>query len=140
MTPEKIVEEARTWLKTPWIHEARIKGAGVDCANFLIGVYAEVGLIEPFTPAHYPPDWMLHQEGELFLQYLLKYTVKVDNIQPGDVVMYKFGRTESHGAIVTKWPEIIHAYRPEQMVVYGNGESLAMKDRLAGIYRHKDFK
>ena len=29
---------------------------------------------------------------------------------PGDVAVFRFGRTFSHGAIVTDWPRLIHAY------------------------------
>ncbi len=29
---------------------------------------------------------------------------------PGDVVLWRFGRCYSHGAIVIEWPTVIHAY------------------------------
>ena len=28
-----VIAEARTWIKTPWVHAADIKGAGVDCVE-----------------------------------------------------------------------------------------------------------
>ena len=34
-----VVAEARSWIKTPWVHMAAIKGAGVDCAMLLARVY-----------------------------------------------------------------------------------------------------
>ena len=37
--------------------------------------------------------------------------------QPGDVSVYRVGRCFSHGAIVTEWPFIIHAFRDERAVV-----------------------
>ena len=33
-----IVTEARTWVRTPYHHQARLKGVGVDCAGLVIGV------------------------------------------------------------------------------------------------------
>jgi cell wall-associated NlpC family hydrolase len=33
-------------------------------------------------------------------------------VQPADFIVFKFGRTFSHGAIVVDWPLIIHAYIP----------------------------
>jgi hypothetical protein len=50
--------------------------------------------------------------------------------------MFSFGRTDSHGAIVAEWPQIIHAYRPERGVVLTTvtGDLAA---RFAGFYRLK---
>ncbi len=33
-----VVRTARTWLGTPYHHQGRLKGVGVDCAGLLIGV------------------------------------------------------------------------------------------------------
>lgn len=33
-------------------------------------------------------------------------------VRPADFIVFKFGRTFSHGAIVVEWPLIIHAYIP----------------------------
>ncbi|MDO6044547.1 hypothetical protein Q4P48_08410 [Neisseria gonorrhoeae] len=41
----RIVEEARSWLGTPYHHHAMVKGAGVDCAMLLVAVYGAVGLL-----------------------------------------------------------------------------------------------
>lgn len=37
-----IVEQARTWLGTPFVHQARNKGVGVDCGQLVIGVGLEL--------------------------------------------------------------------------------------------------
>jgi cell wall-associated NlpC family hydrolase len=34
-----IVEEARSWLGTPYHHQAALKGVGCDCIGLLRGVY-----------------------------------------------------------------------------------------------------
>lgn len=66
-----VVAEALTWLRTPYHHAARIKGVGVDCAQFLIAVYAATGLIDDFTPDRYPPDWHLHRTAGGFYRWCL---------------------------------------------------------------------
>jgi cell wall-associated NlpC family hydrolase len=131
---QAVIAESRTWLRTPWHHEARRKGAGVDCANYLIGVYAACELVPEFQPEHYPSDWMLHRSEQKFLHYLLQYARPVAEGKPGDIAMFSFGRTDSHGAIVVAWPRIIHAYRPERGVVLTD-VSGALADRFAGFYR-----
>lgn len=64
----RIVEEARSWLGTPYHHHAMVKGAGVDCAMLLVAVYGAVGLLpEGFDPRPYPQDWHLHRDCERYL-------------------------------------------------------------------------
>lgn len=109
-TRQKIVSEAESWLGTPYHHEACVKGAGVDCAQILIGVYSSVGLVEKPEVGHYPPDWMLHRSEERYLLWLLKYCTEVAEPLPGDIAIFKFGRCFSHAAIVQEWPNIVHAH------------------------------
>ena len=108
-----VVRIAQTYLGTPYHHMGRIKGAGVDCLTLLAQVYEEAGLVGKIDIPYYPKEWHLHKESEHYLEGLMKYTAELsptDNPQPGDIVLYRFGRCYSHGAIVIAWPIIIHAY------------------------------
>ncbi len=108
-----VVTEARSWLRTPYHHEARLKGVGVDCAQLLIGVFSApgVGLIEPLAVPHYPHDWHLHRAAERYMQIILEHACEIEGPPlPGDVVLWRFGRCYSHGAVVIEWPMVIHAY------------------------------
>ena len=90
---EAVVTEARRWLHTPWHHRARVRGAGVDCAQFLIGVFSESGIIEAFDTGYYPEDWMLNTDRELFIPFVEQYMVQIESQpQAGDIVLWKFGR------------------------------------------------
>jgi cell wall-associated NlpC family hydrolase len=121
---QKVVDEAKTWLRTPWMHEARIKGAGVDCAMFIKEVFVSVGLVPQFDVGSYPTDWMLHRSEERFLFWLDQYGTPIESPLPGDVAVWRHGRTYSHGAIVLDWPLVIHAYRPERSVVLSDVSKL----------------
>lgn len=44
LTRTKIVAQARTWLDTPYHHQGRLKGVGVDCIGYLVGVGLECGV------------------------------------------------------------------------------------------------
>ena len=113
-TRDAVVREARTWIGTPYHHRAAVKGAGVDCARLLIEVYAAAGVFEGFDPGDYPPDWFLHRDEERYVETILRFADEFDPhdqpILPADVVVWKFGRTFSHGGIVTAWPTIVHAF------------------------------
>ena len=114
-----VVAEARTWIRTPWVHMAAVKGAGVDCAMLLAKVYIAVGLVEDFDPRPYPPDWYLHRSGERFLGTLFDRSHQVAKPEVGDVMMLRIGRCFSHGAIVTNIDPltILHSFQPVGHVV-----------------------
>jgi cell wall-associated NlpC family hydrolase len=121
--------EARTWLGTPYHHRAAVRGVGVDCARILIEVYSSVGLIEWYDPGRYTRDWYMHRSEEIYLANLegRAHLARGDSIldewiadgyKPlkGDIVVWRVGRTFSHGAIVTEWPYVIHASAPSRVV------------------------
>ena len=122
MTPElqrqAVIDEAMTWLRTPYHHNARVKGAGTDCAQFPAAVYEAAGVISHVEP-EYPHDWHLHRNAEVYLDWAEKLDateIPVEAARPGDFIIWKFGRTFSHGAIFVDPPLIIHASAPAQMV------------------------
>ncbi|WP_321914822.1 C40 family peptidase [Paraburkholderia sp. J11-2] len=136
---ESIVACARTWLRTPWHHAARVRGAGVDCVQFVNCVYHEA-LGTPLVDVDYTPDQYLHHGQEVLLEYLSRLSRPVHAALPGDVVVYRFGRAMSHAGIVVRWPEIIHASRPDAAVVLADGEGGYLADRERGVYRWTGFR
>lgn len=118
---ESLVKEAESWLKTPWHHEGRIKGAGVDCGQLLIACFVGTGLVEDFDTGHYPRDWMFHRSEERFLSWVTRYLGEtLGPPLPGDVVVWKHARCYSHGAIVAAWPRVIHAHVRARQVCYAD--------------------
>lgn len=136
MTPTQraIVNEAMSWDGTPYHHHGRIKGVGVDCAMILCEVYHAVGLVERVDPGNYPTDWHQHQHREMYREWLERYADKVDDPQPGDVLLYKFGKVGSHAAIVLDYPKVIHAYIREG-VVQADAEGGWLAGRLDSVWR-----
>lgn len=135
-----ILAEAGSWLRTPYHHEAMVKGAGVDCAMLLVAVYHACGLIPAIDPRPYPPDWMLHRSEERYLGWVRQYAHPVGSPLPGDIAVYQFGRVVAHAAIVVDWPRIIHAYRPAGMVILGDGAAGVLEHRLRGFWRLNQFR
>lgn len=109
-TRNRVLDEAETWLGTKWHHQGRIKNVGVDCAMFLCEVYEAVGLTPHIDPRPYPADWHFHRDDERFLHWLEQYADEVQAPQAGDIAIFKFGRTFSHGSIVKIWPVVLHCY------------------------------
>lgn len=113
-----VVAEARSWLGTPYHPHGRLKGVGVDCAMLPAEVYHATGLIPRLEVEPYPVDWHLHRDEERYLTKVLDHAHEVPCSQPGDLVLYRWGRCFAHGAIVVRWPLVIHA-------VIGHGVVLA---------------
>lgn len=47
VTRAAFVAEARDWLGTPYHHQGRVKGVGVDCIGLPIGVARVLGILPP---------------------------------------------------------------------------------------------
>jgi cell wall-associated NlpC family hydrolase len=132
-----IVAEAKTWVGTPYISNGLVKGprGGTDCAMLLIGVYGNVGLIpKEFDPRPYPPQWHVHRNEEKYLTYVLGFVKEIEGPpKPGDLAMFKVGLVFAHGAIVTDWPNVIHALGNDQVVPEDISKSTIGKRALARV-------
>ena len=124
-----VLEEAKSWLTTPYHHMGRVKGAGCDCLTLLAEVYARAGVVSgPVEVPFYRPDVMLHRGEETYLEGLLGYGREVPAAEPGDAVLFGWGRIFGHAGIVTAWPAIIHACAIRGKVCEGD----ATQGRLRG--------
>ncbi len=124
-----------SWLRTPYHHCADVKGAGVDCAMLLVRVYQAAGLVPDFDPRPYSTQWHLHRSEEKYLGFLLQYATQVEEPEPGDVVVYRFGRCFAHGGIVIDWPVIIHAHMAAGNVELADGLQGWLADREKKFFR-----
>lgn len=101
---DKIVAEARTWLKTPFKHAANLKGIGVDCAHLVSEVFASLGMIHPYAYPVYGQGWWKHAPYE---DYLLVDGLRESGFKettdprPGDVALLKLGKAYAHCVILT---------------------------------------
>lgn len=98
MTRADVVAEARSWLQTPWVHQARTKGVAVDCAGLVIGVARELGLVEPdFDVNGYgrlPDGTLLQQCAEIMRP------IQRTEMLPGDVLVVATDTEPCHMGIV----------------------------------------
>lgn len=135
---QRVVDEALSWVGTPWRHAARQKGHGVDCGQLLIAVYGAAGMVGMVPVDQYPQDWALHRSEEKFLSIVERYAVKVVGaVEPGDVALFRYGRCLSHAAIVIAWPKVVHAYIQAREVVLDDvAVNADLQARLVGYWRY----
>jgi len=107
-----ILAEARTWIGTPYQHQASAKGAGCDCLGLVRGVWRALygGEPEPF-PA-YTPDWAERQGAETLLEAAGRYLTPANAAQPGDVLLFRMHAEApaKHVAILDEDDVLIQAY------------------------------
>lgn len=112
----RIVAEALTWIGTPYADLQGLKGpgGGVDCVYLLLGVAQAVGALPATYPRPvYSSQAHLHTDREHYREALEAVgcqEIPWDARQPGDIVLFRFGRVASHAAILVTPSEIVHAH------------------------------
>jgi cell wall-associated NlpC family hydrolase len=133
----QVVQEALTWLGTPWRHGACIKNVGVDCGQFIRACFESI--TGPIDIESYNQDWALHRSEEKFLKYFETYAHKAEYKigLPADVALFKYGRCLSHAAIIIKWPTIIHSHFYVGSVVTDDiDRNTQLVARFAGLWSY----
>ncbi len=126
-TRTQLVDEARTWIHTPYVQRGQIKGVGCDCATLLYCVLRDAALMPEQGIGVFSPDWWAHTTDERYMREMLRHAGKVAeavcraSLKPeqGNIILCKTAGAHvyNHGAIITDWPRGIHAVKPHVMEV-----------------------
>jgi NlpC/P60 family putative phage cell wall peptidase len=112
MTRDDIVAETRSWIGTPYHHQAALKGVGCDCIGLLRGVYE--AFVAPLkVEINYSPHWHFHRAEEVLYAHACQYAdeIPLESAHIGDVLLFGFGTgPAAHAGIITTADTIIHAY------------------------------
>jgi cell wall-associated NlpC family hydrolase len=110
---KSLVEEAREWLGTPWHHNQKVKGKGVDCIRFVESLAESQGIEIGFIPAHYTRSTQDERLLEFLRDRCLEKPLSLNNIEDGDIMVLKYRGVPHHLAIASTLPDgrrgIIHA-------------------------------
>lgn len=115
----QVVAAARSWIDTPFLHQGRVKGRGLDCVGLPLMVAEELGLADingkPLSGSTYceydPQPVGMHVQDICFLHLKLK---PLRTLAPGDIVTLRNGSEPCHLAIIGERKgrlTLIHAYR-----------------------------
>lgn len=118
-TRAEVVAEARRWLDTPFHHQGRTRGVGVDCGGLIGGVAVALGIVPAnwwqttFDPLHggygrQPSHGRLQAICEAFME-----RIDLDAAGLGDAVLMRFRAEPQHLGILADYRHggmsIVHA-------------------------------
>lgn len=113
----QVAELARTWVGTPYHHQASLRGVGCDCLGLLRGIWRDVVGPEPERMPNYSPAWDEVSKRDDMATVFGKHLVAADDrlaagdFRPGDVLLFRM-RPEAvakHCGIVTG-DRFVHAH------------------------------
>jgi NlpC/P60 family putative phage cell wall peptidase len=114
ITRAAIVAEARSWVGTPYRHQASLKGVGCDCLGLIRGVWRAVIGEEPERAPPYTPDWAEAAGNEPLAKAASKHMIGIDcaAFTAGDVLLFRWraGLAAKHAAIATTHDQMVHAH------------------------------
>jgi len=113
LSREKIIDVARGWIGTPYLHQASLQHVGCDCLGLLRGVWRACIGPEPEVAPPYTPDWAEARGEEALLAAALQWFLPVTGpFQAGDVLLFRWrdGLPAKHIGIATSSTTMIHAH------------------------------
>lgn len=114
MTRSDIVSAARSWIGTPYRHQASLKGIGCDCLGLLRGIWREVVGPEPERPPPYARDWAEGSGREALFEAACRHLTepRTPAFCEGDVLLFRprAGLPARHCAIATSADTMVHAH------------------------------
>lgn len=140
---EQAVAEARTWLGTPYRHQASLRGVGCDCLGLLRGVWRGLYGDEPERPPPYSSTWAESAPpgSDPFLQAAARHLLAVDEPlsryvpEAGDVLLFAFREhlPARHCAVASGPDTMIHAHDRAEVAEVALGPW--WRRHLAGAFR-----
>lgn len=110
----KIVAETKTWLGTPYQHQASCKGVGTDCLGLVRGVYRAIYGTEPEHAPPYSADWAEASGEETLADAALRHLAPraLADLQAGHVLLFRWRPhlPAKHAGILVSESRFIHAY------------------------------
>lgn len=137
VTRAEIVAEASSWLGTPYMHQASLKGVGCDCLGLVRGIWRALFGAEPEPLAPYTPDWAEAVGGEPLADAARRHMteIAVSDAGSGDVLLFRWraGFPAKHAGVLTDAGRFIHAHQGAAVSVAAY--SRWWRDRAAYAFR-----
>jgi NlpC/P60 family putative phage cell wall peptidase len=128
-----MIAAARRCLGTPFHHQGRKPGTGIDCIGLIVVALRAAG-----KTVHDRTDYGRRPDGKSLTAALISHgAVPETKIEAGDVLLFRYDNQPQHAALATDADRMIHSFAPAGKVVETNIGAYWQR-RLNGIYRFKN--
>ncbi len=137
---DAVLSQARTWIGTPYQHQASCRGAGTDCLGLLRGIWREIYGTEPRAVPAYTADWSepTGREELLAAAQGLLLPVPTGEACPGDMLLFRMrpGAVAKHLGVLAETGDqaaFIHAYSGHGVIL--SPLSAPWRRKIAAVFR-----
>jgi len=125
-----MIDAARACIGTPFHHQGRVPGVGLDCIGLVVAALKAAGVsVRDRT------DYARRPDGKSLVAALEDHgAVRADTIRAGDVLVFRYDRQPQHVALATSDVTMIHSFAPSGNVVE-TSLGAYWKRRVCGICR-----
>lgn len=126
-----IIDEARKWIGTPYLHQGRLIGIGVDCVGLIVGVGHSLGLTDWDST-----DYTNQPNPALMRATMNEHLDPVSQIdmRSGDILWFAISKDPRHVAIYTG-SGIIHSMFNREVIEHGLDG--VWNSRIRGVWRFR---
>jgi len=137
---QHIINTARSWLGTPFHHQGRLKGVGVDCLGLLVGIAQELELRDEsgkLLISYDKLDYGHLPNEQRLMAGLVKHCNPARKPKEGYIGLFEIDGTARHLGVFAKqkhYITLIHAYAPARQVVEHRFDA-QWQEKLVKIFR-----
>lgn len=128
-----VVEAARACVGTPFLHQGRTPGVGLDCVGLVRWPQVALGVSDEDFRQYGPMPNPQRMEMLLKEHFV---PISVQDLTPGDILWFKITSIPQHLAIYTGI-SIIHAVSSGPKCVVEHGYRFPWPKRVAGVFRYR---
>lgn len=138
ITPEQIIQQARTYLGTPFVHQGRVPNVGLDCVGVVRAPLEELtGFAPDYLNYQRTPDPVMMRRllGEHL--HCVSPMPMYHDLQPADILWFVVEKDPQHLALFTERGTIIHAVAIPPQKVIEQRLTEEMYRKVIAVYRYK---
>lgn len=138
---QHIVALAKSWIGTPYRHQASAKHIGCDCLGLVLGIWRELYGAAPSAAENYSRDWAETAVTDHLLDaaQLHLHRTQLEYMRPGDVLVFKWSEfsVSKHLGIYIGDGKMIHAF--ERHAVCAATLVPQWRKRISGVFSFPSF-
>ena len=138
----RVIAEARSWIGTPYRHQASLKSVGCDCLGLVRGLWRALYGSEPEALKPYSADWAEAGGTDALLVAARRHFIEKPMLEmsAGDLILFRWkpSHAAKHLGILVSEQAFIHAYEGHAVMI--SALVPQWRRRIAGAFSFKPIK